>query len=156
LEDQIEADDDREPMLKVLADARGSFAISVGSLRAYLITGKEAFKDRFDENWIINSNAYLTIDEEIDSLNEEQLALWQQYETLREQFAVMSIKMFEDRLSEKWNIANHMLEHDIEPDIKKITALLTDMTQRQNKKVSVEVKSLGDILARVKIVSPIP
>lgn len=153
LEAEIDADDERESLLKMLADTRGSFAIAVGSLRAYLITGDQGFKDRFDENWLFNTDAYLAIDEEIDSLHPDQLALWQQYEALREQFAPVSIKMFELRLSDKWNIANHKLENDIEPDIKKISLLLKDMTVQQNEKVSVEIQSLSDILSRVEIVS---
>ncbi len=153
LEDEIEADDEREPLLKMLADSRGSFAISMGSLRAYLITGDLAFKDRFDSNWLINTDAYLAIDEEIDSLQEDQLALWQQYEALREILAPVTIQMFELRLSEKWNVANYMLETDIEPDIKKISVLLSDMSKRQSKAVSGEVKKLADILLRVQVVS---
>lgn len=153
LEGETESEEDRRELFKSLADSRGSFAISAGSLRAYLITGESVFKDRFDENWLINTDAYLLVDEEIDMLSSAQLVFWRKYEALRERFAPVSIKMFDLRLSKTWNIANHKLENDIEPDIYKITALLNEMTLQQKNKVSVEVDSLGEMLSQLELVT---
>lgn len=152
IEAELEADEERKTLLTFLADSRGAFAISVGSLRAYLITGQSTFKDRFDVNWQINTDAYLEIDETIDMLTEEQLAFWQKYEALRAQFAPVSIEMFRLRLSEKWNIANHMLENDVEPAIRDISALLDNMAQSQRKEVDVDIETLDDILDWVYII----
>ncbi|MFT5163595.1 MAG: methyl-accepting chemotaxis protein [Alteromonadaceae bacterium] len=152
IEADLDADEERKTLLKYLADSRGAFAISVGSLRAYLITGQSTFKDHFDANWQINTDAFLEIDETIDMLTEEQLAYWQKYETLREQFAPVSIEMFHLRLSEKWNIANHMLENDVEPQIKTISALLDEMTQLQQKEVNNDIETLDYILDWVYII----
>ncbi|NQZ10516.1 MAG: MCP four helix bundle domain-containing protein, partial [Algicola sp.] len=122
-EQEQELDEEHRELFKHLSDSRGAFAISVGGLRAYLITGESKFKDQFDTNWLINTDAYLEIDENIELLSEAQLADWQQYETLREQFAPLSIDMFRYRSSDKWNIANHMLGADVEPKVIKITSL---------------------------------
>ncbi|NQZ06870.1 MAG: methyl-accepting chemotaxis protein [Algicola sp.] len=149
IESDLEANEDRKTLLKFLADSRGAFAISVGGLRAYLISGDNVFKDQFDVNWQVNTDAYLEIDETIDMLTEEQLGLWQQYETLREQFAPVSIEMFRLRVSEKWNIANHMLENDVEPQVRDITTLLNDMAKTQRQSVDADIKALDDILATV-------
>ncbi len=149
IEGDLDADEDRKTLLKFLADSRGAFAISVGGLRAYLISGDNVFKDQFDVNWQINTDAYLEIDETIDLLTEEQLGLWQQYETLREQFAPVSIEMFRLRISEKWNIANHMLENDVEPQVRDITTLLNNMAKSQQQSVNADIKALDDILVTV-------
>jgi methyl-accepting chemotaxis protein len=149
IEGDLEADEDRKALLKFLADSRGAFAISVGGLRAYLISDDNKFKDQFDVNWQINTDAYLEIDETIDMLTEEQLGLWQQYEALREQFAPVSIEMFRLRISEKWNIANHMLENDVEPQVRDITTLLNDMAKTQQQSADANIKVLDDILATV-------
>ena len=149
IEGELDADEERKALLKQLADSRGSFAISVGGLRAYLITGEQVFKDQFDHNWNINTDAYLEIDESIELLTEEQLQHWQQYEAARELFAPISIEMFRLRVSEKWNIANHMLEKDVEPKILAITKLLDQMTGSQRQQVVETVEVLNDNLASV-------
>jgi methyl-accepting chemotaxis protein len=149
IEGELEADEERKTLLKYLADSRGAFAISVGGLRAYLITGESVFKDQFDVNWQINSDAYIEIDDTIDMLTEEQLAYWQKYEALREQFAPVSIEMFRLRISEKWNIANHILENDVEPQVKAIFELLNRMSQNQAKAVGDDIESLDSELTLV-------
>ncbi|MFT4929428.1 MAG: methyl-accepting chemotaxis protein [Phenylobacterium sp.] len=152
IEGDLEADEERKTLLKYLADSRGAFAISVGSLRAYLITGENVFKDRFDSNWQINTDAYLEIEDTLDMLTEEQLEYWKKYEALREQFAPVSIEMFRLRLSEKWNIANHILDSDVEPAIRNISALLDEMATTQQKAVELDIDSLESILSWVYII----
>ena len=151
IEGELDADEERKGLLKFLADSRGAFAISVGSLRAYLITGESVFKDRFDVNWQINTDAFLEIEDTIELLTEEQLEFWQKYGTLREQFAPISIDMFDLRLSEEWNIANHMLENDVEPEIHVISALLNEMSRMQRQEVDADIDSLDSILTSVFI-----
>lgn len=152
LEGENEEEEGRKEVFKMFADTRGSFATAVGSLRAYLITGESRFKDQFDEKWLINTDAYLAIDEEIDMLNEDQQELWTKYEALREQFAPVSIEMFRLRDSEDWNIANHKLENEVEPLIQQLSSLLEQMAKQQNSKVDEEVSVLGKIITQVDLV----
>lgn len=143
-------DEERKELLKILSDSRGSFAISVGSLRAYLITGENTFKDRFDENWLINTDSYIAIDDEIDMLTQEQLELWQKYEGLREQFAPVSIKMFEARLSAQWNVANYKLEKEVEPNMLKVSLLLEQVSKMllaQEKKEEAKLEKAIDTVS---------
>lgn len=135
IEADLEADEERKTLLKYLADSHGAFATSIDGLRAYLITGDSVFKDQFDINWQINTDAYIEIDDNIDLLTDEQLADWQQYESLRETFAPVSIDMFRLRVGAKWNIANHQLENDVEPLVQQITGLLELVTQEQDQSV---------------------
>lgn len=146
VEADLEADEERKTLLKYLADSHGAFATSIDGLRAYLITGDGAFKDQFDTNWQINTDAYIEIDDNIDLLTDEQLEDWQQYEGLREAFAPVSIEMFRLRVSEKWNVANHQLENDVEPLVLQITRLLDLVTQEQAQSVQLAATDLEDSL----------
>lgn len=152
IEGELDADEERKALLKQLADARGAFAISVGGLRAYLITGDSQFKDQFDNNWQLIEDAYLEIEDSNELLTEAQQALWQKYGQLHEQFAPISIRMFEARLSEKWNIANHMLENDVEPIVREVAALLEDMSKTQAQAVKQDVEALDSMLSLVFLV----
>lgn len=149
IEGELEADEERKELLKQLADARGAFAISVGGLRAYLITGDSTFKDQFDNNWQIIEDAYLEIDDSAELLTEEQQNYWQQYGVLHEQFAPVSIRMFDLRVSEKWNIANHMLENTVEPSVREIDTLLKSMAMAQADAVERDLGELDSILSTV-------
>jgi methyl-accepting chemotaxis protein len=63
---------------------------------------------------------------------------------LREQFAPISILMFQERLSEKWNIANHILENDVEPKVRDIEQLLKDMANTEiSQSADVQMVQLG-------------
>ena len=152
IEADLEADEERKTLLKYLADSHGAFATSIDGLRAYLITGDSAFKDQFDTNWQINTDAYIEIDDNIDMLTDEQLADWQEYESLRELFAPVSIEMFRLRVSPKWNIANHQLENDVEPLVQQITELLHLVSVQQEQSVELASNDLEDSLSFVFIV----
>lgn len=146
IEVDLEADEERKTLLKHLADSHGAFATSIDGLRAYLITGDSAFKDQFDINWQINTDAYVEIDDNIDLLTDQQLEAWQQYDNLREAFAPVSIEMFHLRVSEKWNVANHQLENNVEPLVQQIKGLLDLVTQKQAQSVALASKDLEESL----------
>jgi methyl-accepting chemotaxis protein len=149
VEVELEANEERKTLLKYLSDSRGAFAVSVGGLRAYLITGDNVFKDQFDNNWQINTDAYLEIDDALDLLTDEQLVAWESYEALREQFAPISIEMFRLRSSDNWNVANFMLENEVEPEILSISKLLKKMALKQQISVDENITLLDDIFSFV-------
>jgi hypothetical protein len=55
--------------------------------------------------------------------------------------------MFRLRISEKWNIANHMLENDVEPQVRDITKSLNVMAKTQQQSVDADIKDLDEIAA---------
>lgn len=50
IESTLEATTHRKQFLKLLADSRGSFAIGLANIRAYLLSGDTQFKDNFLQN----------------------------------------------------------------------------------------------------------
>jgi methyl-accepting chemotaxis protein len=52
---------ERKQLLKNLADTRGSFAIGLANIRAFLLTGNPVFKDEFNAKWQVNQNRFAKI-----------------------------------------------------------------------------------------------
>ena len=48
-EDTLEATPERKKLLKLMADSRGSFAIGLAIIRAYLLSGDSKFRDNFND-----------------------------------------------------------------------------------------------------------
>ena len=53
-ESSIASTDERKSLLIGFADTRGSMAMAVGAIRAYLLTADPAFKAEFEGLWALN------------------------------------------------------------------------------------------------------
>src|SRR5205085_12308812 len=53
-ESSIASTDERKSLLIGFADMRGSMAMAIGAIRAYLLTADETFKKEFTELWALN------------------------------------------------------------------------------------------------------
>ena len=60
-EAKLEATSERKALLKLLADSRGSFAIGIANIRAYLLSGDDSFHQTFDEKWALNEKRFQEI-----------------------------------------------------------------------------------------------
>src|SRR5258708_28439728 len=54
----IPSTDSRKSLLIGFADMRGSMAMAIGAIRAYLLTADEAFKKEFLELWVLNQKKF--------------------------------------------------------------------------------------------------
>ena len=57
-EGSIASTDARKSLLIDFADMRGSMAMAIGAIRAYLLTADVAFKNEFDELWALNQKKF--------------------------------------------------------------------------------------------------
>ena len=122
-----EATAERKKLLKVMADLRGSFTFGLAELRAYLLTGDEAFRRPFDEQWARNEAAFKQAAGVVELFTQNQRIEWDSLTTLRGEFAPLPKKMFDARKSKDWNKANHLLATEAAPRGEKMLAAVAEI-----------------------------
>ncbi len=127
-EKTMPATPERKALLALLADSRGSFAVGLASIRAYLLSGDESWKKSFDKRWQVNEARFNSLKENSYLFNAKQKADFSIYSKVRAEFAPLPPKMFSIRGSNKWNMANYYLGKEAAPKAAKILSLLKDIT----------------------------
>lgn len=127
------ATEDGQALLKQLADNRGSFAVGLANIRAYLLSGDTKFADNFRSKWKINESSYKTIKENANLFNASQKEAWKIYQTARSEFSSLPDKMFKSRSAKDWKLSNYWLGSKAAPKAVAISKLLKSMkTSQQN------------------------
>ena len=150
-ESRLEATPDRKDTLKQLSDASGAFAVGLASLRAYLLSGEETFRTGYDQQWALNGAAVAAVSSRPDLLTDAQQARWQEFVSLRQEFAGLAEKMFALRTADDWNLANHWLATRAAPRIATINDLLAGMNQRQDELAAQDVARLSSASQTVTV-----
>ncbi len=119
-EGKITSSDERKSLLLTMANIRGTMAMSVAAIRAYLLTGDDKFKDEFKQLWARNDAAFAELNGRKKSLTPGQLAVWEKLNEARQQFAPLPGKMFEIRGSDKWNMGLYLLRSEALPNATKL------------------------------------
>lgn len=145
LESEEEADEDRKELFINISGSRATFATAVGNLRAYLLTHDASYQSRFNTQWLRNADHFeVIIDDYEEYLSEEQFAHWEKYSQLREQFAPLTITIFQLYEQPDYNKANYLLANQIEPllvDIKDILQTQQDVVQKLVRDSQTELKN---------------
>ncbi|MFC1748763.1 methyl-accepting chemotaxis protein [Pseudomonadota bacterium] len=131
-ENELEATKERKALLKLMADSRGSFAIGLANIRAYLLSGDAKFRDNFQAKWDVNTARFKQIEEKTYLFTPTQLRAWAEYKAMRNEFSVYPPQMFESRASKEWNRANHWLGSKAAPKAKQIMRILSEMRTSQD------------------------
>ena len=130
-EANLEATPNRKKLLKLLADSRGSFAIGLANIRAYLLSGEDKFRDSFQAKWKINETRFKQISSMTNLMTTSQLQSWNNYKSIRTEFEKYPSIMFQQRSANNWNIANYWLGTKAAPKAKAIMQILTNMRNNQ-------------------------
>ncbi len=123
---------ERKELLKLLADSRGSFAIGLANIRAYLLSGNLNFTDGFTEKWKLNETRYNELKKRESLFTPKQASAWKVYSTTRLEFSELPAKMFESRASKDWNLANYWLGSKAAPKASAIMSILAEMRTSQD------------------------
>ena len=123
----------RKVLLKLLADSRGSFALSLANIRAYLLSGKESYMDKFHARWLVNEDRFKQLQKYENLFSAQQLKAWSDYKTYRNQFSPYPAKMFELRSASDWNKANYWLGTKAAPKAKAILKQIEALIQFERK-----------------------
>ncbi len=113
---------ERIKYLGYMADFRGSFAVGLANIRAFLLTGNQKFADNFNGLWDKNGKRFASLKQISAKLSSKQQAAMKKLTAARAEFAPLPPKMFEIRGSKKWNMANYLLVTEAAP---RAGALLT-------------------------------
>jgi len=152
-EKELEATPARKSLLATFADSRGSFAMGLASIRAYLISGDQKWSDEFNKRWSVNTERFKTIEQNSYLLSETQQKNFKIYTDMRNEFAPFPAEMFVIRGSNKWNMANYLLGKEAAPLAGKALKILSEMAINQSQLVASDAQTLQQESTNLKVIS---
>ncbi len=147
----LRATPERKKILKLLADSRGSFAVGVANIRAFLLTGDAQYEKIFQTKWKVNENSFKQISSMAGLFNTKQGDAWNTYKTLRAEFAPLPKQMFNLRKNKDWNLANYWLGSKTAPKAKAISSILADMRISQDILAKKDQEALSSEFSLIRI-----
>jgi methyl-accepting chemotaxis protein len=120
----LEATPERKNLLGIMADVRGSFAMSLASIRAYLLSGDKKFTDAFNKSWAVNEKRFNDLKNNISILSVNQKVNLNKFSNARSAFSPLPPEMFAIRDSDKWNMASYYLVSEAAPRAGKLMGIL--------------------------------
>ncbi|MGS2718249.1 HAMP domain-containing methyl-accepting chemotaxis protein [Eionea flava] len=153
IEENLSATPERKKALKLMADSRGSFALGLASIRAYLLSGDATFKDEFSNRWKVNETRFQQLNQQANLFGGAQNIAWKNYVDARSAFTPLPEKMFTLRSQDDWNKANYYLATKAAPAAGKIKTLLNELATSQHRLSEVDKKALYAEEVRLEVVS---
>ena len=141
-EAKLQAGVSRKALLKLLADSRGSFALSLANIRAYLLSGDPVFQNNFQAQWQVNEARFQQLEEVSSLFSPAQTSAWQAYQESRSIFFSYPEKIFSSRSGEDWNLANYWLGTKAAPKAKRMMEILATIRASQDKLMVQDVSAL--------------
>ena len=131
IERTLEATSSRKELLGLMADFRGSSALSLANIRAYLLSGDEKFKTEFDRFWQTNEDRFDSLQAKQHQLTESQSKAFNALVLAHEKFSPLPPQLFKLRAAKDWNVANAWLATKAAPLGSRLTELLNAMSKDQ-------------------------
>ena len=122
---------DRKALLGMMADVRGTTGLALANIRAFLLSGDEKFKTKFDKLWAKNIRRFGDLSNNAVLLSPEQAEAFAAFSSAREEFSPLPAKMFEIRGGKAWNLANLWLGTKAAPTAGAIMKELNGMVANQ-------------------------
>jgi methyl-accepting chemotaxis protein len=116
----ITSTDARKSLLIGFADMRGSMAMAIGAIRAYLLTADMTFKKEFEDLWALNQRKFEALAKRRAEMTNDQQKAFDTLVDARAKFAPLPQKMFEIRASDRWNMAQWFLTNEAAPRANKL------------------------------------
>ena len=120
VESSIPSTDLRKSLLIDFADLRGSMAMAIGSIRAYLLTADTAFRKEYEELWTLNQKKFDAVSRRRSEMTPEQQKEFDSLVEARAKFSPLPPRMFEIRASDRWNMAQWFLTNEAAPRASKL------------------------------------
>jgi len=124
---------ERKNLLGIMADVRGSMALSLANIRAYLLTGDKKFSDEFNKYWSVNEKRYVELSQKTNLMTTGQRNSFNSLKAARNIFKTKPPEMFKIRGSNEWNIANYWLATKAAPEAGKILDHIKTMIEHETK-----------------------
>ncbi|VAV96259.1 hypothetical protein MNBD_ALPHA02-2381 [hydrothermal vent metagenome] len=115
MEGQMPATVERKRLLGIMADVRGTLGLGLANIRAFLLTGDNKYKEKFNKLWAKNERRFKDLKNAAYLLGPKQSLAFKIFSKQRAEFNPLPAKMFKTRKSEKWNMANYLLVKEAAP-----------------------------------------
>jgi len=119
-EGSIPSTDARKSLLIDFADMRGSMAMAIGAIRAYLLTADANFRKEYEELWALNQKKFDALSKRRSEMTHDQQKAFDSLVEARTRFSPLPQKMFEIRASDRWNMAQWFLTNEAAPRANKL------------------------------------
>jgi len=131
LEATLPATSERKKLLGIMADVRGTIGLSLANIRAYLLSGDEKFKHKYDVLWKKNIRRFADLKKNKDLLGQQQTVAFNALNKARTLFMPIPPKMFQLRGQKDWNLANYWLGTKAAPIGAELVSILKAMSANQ-------------------------
>ncbi len=138
-------------LLAEMADFRGSFALSLADIRAFLLAGDVKFKDSFDRHWLRNEKSYKNLKELVDHMSSFEKGILNDIKLFRKKFSLLPKQMFTARQSDNWNQASYLLKTTAVLTANKLVSILQEMVDSQNFLLEADAKLIIEEIKSLKI-----
>ena len=126
---------ERKRLLGIMADVRGTLAVGLANIRAYLLSGNTSFRDKYTTAWAKNSTRFEQLNNSSKLFNRAQKKAFNEFKAARAQFSPIPPRMFAIRGSNKWNMANYTLVVEAAPRARKILTILAGQKNSSDQRV---------------------
>jgi len=147
LEADLAATPERKALLGMMADVRGTTGLALANIRAYLLSGDEKFKKKFDKLWAKNIRRFGDLTDNSILLSAAQTEAFSAFSGARESFKSLPPKMFKIRGSKAWNLANLWLGTKAAPAAGAIMGELEGMVANQQQLMAADTQTAKGLSA---------
>jgi signal transduction histidine kinase len=123
----------RKKLLLAMANTRGNHGYELASIRAYLLSSDQEFKDEYNRYRSKRNHAYTNLLKLQHIMTSEQKSNFKEFTILKNKFDPLPASMFSIRDKPNWNKANYKLKTTASPAANKILTLLSKMIAYQNR-----------------------
>ncbi len=147
LEAKQAATAERKALLGMMADVRGTTGLALANIRAYLLSGDEKFKTKFDKFWAKNIRRFGDLSDNAALFSPEQAKAFAAFSSARKEFSPLPQQMFEIRGSNAWNVANLWLGTKAAPAAGAIMKELRGMVANQQQLMAADATTAKSLSA---------
>jgi len=131
LELAVKEDQGRKALLGMMADVRGTTALELANLRAFLISGEKKYRAAHKKLEQKNTKRFNVLKNNTKQLTKKQRQAFWAYAEARKKFAPLPKQLLTMRAQPDWNLANHWMSTKLEPISNELETLLVEMSKNQ-------------------------
>ncbi len=131
LELKQKANPERKALLGMMADVRSTLGLSLANIRAFLLSGKSAFRSDFEALWLQNETRFNELKAQKNLLTPEQLTAFELFSQSRNRFMPLSTQMLAMREKPDWNRGNYWLATQAAPLAAQLVERLEELSTHQ-------------------------
>lgn len=141
---ELDGTRERKNILWMMADVRGTLGLGLANIRAYLLSGDEKYKERYEELWKKNARRFGDLAANKGLLTGAQFDAFTAFSNARALFNPLPAEMFEIRGGDGWNVANTLLRDKVDPATFAIRRELGAMAANQKQLMDADAAELNE------------